>query len=100
MEYLTSKYGEPEVLEDDFFWKVFIYYWNIEDSIITIGSIYDHKENAVQIRINETKEKEELEHVENPKIVTKLFIVNKKYRDLIKEELKNRSGDWFYLKYN
>lgn len=99
LQYLTSKYGDPEILEGNFFGKYFTYYWNTEDRMIALGSIFDNKENTLKIKIDETKEKIEINNNKTPKFVTKLFIVNQKYKDLIKEELNSRSGDWVYLKF-
>jgi len=91
---LQQKYGDPKITEDDFFGKFYRYTWVLSDRILQVVSKYNNNKNVLSIVIGGDK----IIDSEKPKgsIATKFFIVNKKHKDKIRNQLS--SGNWLFLK--
>ncbi|WP_108867134.1 hypothetical protein [Aquimarina aquimarini] len=96
LNYLKQKEGEPTVVKNDFFGVYYNYSWNLNDRYISITSKLNNKKNTLKIDFEINEDSIVMDTIKKPSIDTRLFIINKKYKDSIIGKL--HSGDWLFLK--
>ncbi|MCL5247479.1 hypothetical protein M4I21_16785 [Cellulophaga sp. 20_2_10] len=95
LRYITSKHGEPKITED-ISGYYYLYSWLIDNNLVAITSTRDNKNNTLNLDLIINKGNANLDTVKKPIVNTRLFVVNKKYKESITGQ--QWSGDWIYLK--